>query len=91
MVVLSITIADMSPNDTVYTVQYGRRFEEVTVPLDIWSMSINERQKVIAGMVAVLFTEERDAKMDERPGETPEAQMLDDLLDDMEDDEDEDE
>jgi hypothetical protein len=90
VIVLSLTIADMSPNDTVYTMQYGKIMEEFTVPLDIWNMSLNERHKAVAAMLAHMFNEEIERKMDERPGETPEAQMLDDLMDDLEDDEDDD-
>ena len=91
MIALSITIADMSPNDTTYTVQYGKIMEEFTVPLDLINLSVIERQKAIASMISVMFEAERQAKLEERPGETPEAQMLDDLLDDLAEDEDDDE
>jgi hypothetical protein len=89
LITLAITVADMSPNDTVYTVQYGKIMEEFTVPLDLWSLSLRERHKAIAAMLASMFNEEISRKLEERPGETPEAEMLEDLLDDMEDDEDE--
>lgn len=83
MIVLSLTIADMSPNNAVCTMQYGKIIEDSTVPTDIWNMSLRERHKTVASMLASMFNEEIERKMEERPGETPGAQMLEDLLDDM--------
>jgi hypothetical protein len=80
MIQLALTIADVGEDQTMYTLQYGKRMEEFTVNPDLMNMSVIERQNTIIRMLMHLFQEEREEWLNTRPRDTPEGEMLQDLF-----------
>ena len=91
MIHLAVVVDDIGVDQFMYTLYYMDKKHHFTFDIPLDEMAVMERQKAYGAMLAYVFEDEQVRKLHERPGETPEAQLLDDILEAEEGDDEEEE